>query len=198
MVVHQLRHRSGYATRYGFLIINLRAEVVVGCTLIPACLNERRNGGTGWRNSCRSSTNLSLMGIQPGHLLGIAVQQIAQPVGHVLLVEGAAVGIAEDVSRAVVATDDDETVVAAHVEHIVVARCGCGYRPARAFGRHFRLDGGARSPFVQKLLSFFHCVSLADAACPRRHGWEQQHSHDGHCLLHCLHCFLLIVYDSIL
>ena len=58
--------------------------------------------------------------LHPLHLVLIALQPGTHVVGHVLIGKGAAVGIAEDVGSAVVTTDDDEALLLADVEHVVI------------------------------------------------------------------------------
>ena len=122
MIVHHLRHTCGHTARDRSLSINQWTQVIIRFTLVPLSFNHRSNVSSPW-GFIPIVTRISVRG-KNFHLLLIALQQIAQAVGHIVEVDAACVAIAQDWCGAVVTTDDDKAIGLTQIKHIVV-RIGC-------------------------------------------------------------------------
>ena len=116
-----LSFRSVISIRYHIgrrLVVVWRILRPVGC--------QQRADGVACPAACHGLLpGLGTVGLHPADLVGISLQPRLHVVGHVVRVDGSAVGIAEDVGGAVVAADDDESSLPADVEDVVTL-LGCG------------------------------------------------------------------------
>ena len=122
VVVHQLRCRRSHAARHRLLAVNLRAEVVIRRSLVPAARYQRTDIGLGRPIGPTSPfgpiSPIIPIPLQPHYLVGIAFEPRPHVVGQVVDVDVAALAEAEDGHGLVVVAHDDEAAVITHVEHI--------------------------------------------------------------------------------
>ena len=143
VVVSNLSHCRGDAAGEGCLVGERRAVGIVGVALVPRRGEQWRYVGHHAAGAAACATDRVGFRLRlPEHLnlAGIDGKHLAQGCGHAVGIEGAAVGIAEDGAGAVVATDDDEAVLLADVEH---KEAGLARRGALQLCRHLRRSKAA-------------------------------------------------------
>ena len=123
VVVHHLCHGRCHAA-CGALAARIigGAEVVERCVLVP-CACKHRSDGVGavradFASSLPEHAYLAVLLLQPGYLVGIALQPCPHVVGDVVDVDVVGVAESQDGAGAVVARYDDEAALVFYVEHI--------------------------------------------------------------------------------
>ena len=200
VIVHQLCHGGGHTARHRPGAVNRRTQVVVRPALVPVRLDERRDvfrGGSTWRP--RPVVHLVPavpVVLQPGYLLGIALQPCPHVVGQIVGVDAATLAKAEDRHGLVIVRDDDKAT-AAHVEHVETTHL------AR------RLHGRGRLSLVvarHELLCLFQCLFRCHLIGPGTHANRSEDQRHGcprgvsDCLKDVFHYFYLfnVMYLSLL
>ena len=125
--LHHLGHGCGYTTsdkprRFCIIFGNSYNFTIIRFFLTPFHLDQRvylRTIGCSLRPACICLPSL----LCPGNLLGILSEPPLEVFGSLVVVKGAVVAIAENLTGGFVATCDDETLVVADIEYIEAGLC---------------------------------------------------------------------------
>ena len=155
VVIHQLGKTRSHAARDGTHVTNHRTPVVVWTPLIPPGLNKRFNGSTaapmnGGASICRDIS----------HLLLIALQQIAQTIGHVILMDAATICITQDGGGAIITTNNHKTISFAKVKQIVANATGRSTSTTTFLHQFYTLGTSLFTSLLQECLHLLTCLCL--------------------------------------
>ena len=188
--VHNLRHGGGHTARVGQLIAvllvvrnhELWTLVPIGSCLVPLAGDERSDGVARVDRCCATRGGQTAGGIGIGQcgqlleLLSVAVQHPLHVARHTGGIEVPLGRVAQHGHGAVIARDNDKTIVLTHIEHIVVAQVG-HYLHGGSLGSHTQR---ARSTLLlqHKLCSLPLSLFTSDRSCPS-HNNKYQHRADN-------------------
>ena len=179
VVVKQLRHCCGHASRYRASLAEvIRTGQVVWRPLAPGTRHERLYA--------RVCGNLGSLGCFPAlegrNLTGIVVQPLLHVGRQLAVVEVALVGIAQNIVRLVVARNDDIAVVGTAVEHVVALCLVCG---SQSCSIGYCLQVALSRCFLQELCSFLLGLFSCNRVCMHaKHGHDAQQDSDDCSLFH--------------
>ena len=190
MVVHHLGHRrchaAGGASAAAAPTGVGGAEVVVRRALVPLCLDQGSYGVCAVRadlvaGACGTGLRSGVL-LQPGYLVGVALQPGSHVVGDAVQVDVAALAEAEDRACAVVVGDDDEAAVVLYVEDIEPAHLAL-QAELRRLSLCLARPPGNGGLACQEIESLLLSLLRSDVFCPRAAHAEQgkKQCHHGLC-----------------